>query len=172
MRRGSALVAAAVVVMASATAAMAAPMPKVDVCHLDADSGMFSLISVSQNALDAHMRHGDGLPGGDVPGMAGYGFDESCVPTAYVTFCDVDLGYPFVETFGHASDNRIFYQGILTLGWPDDVEDSVTPGSGYGQYRTDAAGIANITLHAQQHGLDVLPGFSCFVTQSRAYGGL
>ena len=40
---------------------VAAPAPKVDVCHLD-DEGYYHQINVSQNALAAHLAHGDGQP--------------------------------------------------------------------------------------------------------------
>jgi len=50
---------------------------KSDVCHLN-DEGGFQLISVSENAVAAHERHGDGVPGTTVPGMDGYVFGEDC----------------------------------------------------------------------------------------------
>ena len=52
------------------------PTPKVDVCHLG-DEG-YQLINISENALPAHRRHGDGLPGGTVPGMPGMVFGSDC----------------------------------------------------------------------------------------------
>lgn len=63
---------------------------RVMVCHLDADFANpdedgpgWELLEVKNNrALEQHLAHGDGLPGGDVPGMAGYAFDDACVPTA------------------------------------------------------------------------------------------
>ena len=55
--------------------------PKVDICHID-DAGAWELINVNGNAQQAHVGHGDGLPGGDVPGQAGYAFDDSCTPVA------------------------------------------------------------------------------------------
>ena len=61
----------------------ALPADKVDVCHREGN-GEFHLINVSENALDAHMAHGDGVPGGSVPGMEGYEFDEACVPVQAV----------------------------------------------------------------------------------------
>jgi len=54
--------------MAVAGIAAAAPAPKVDVCHYDADTGLFHLINISGNAFDAHMAHGDAVPGGLFPG--------------------------------------------------------------------------------------------------------
>lgn len=37
----------------------AAQGPKQDICHYDADTGTYHHINVSQNALDAHLAHGD-----------------------------------------------------------------------------------------------------------------
>lgn len=63
---------------------------KVMVCHLDADIADpdedgpgWELLEVRSNrALEQHLAHGDGVPGGEVPGMPGYAFDDACVPTA------------------------------------------------------------------------------------------
>ena len=52
---------------------------KVDVCHLD-DEGNYKLLSIAGPALQAHLNHGDGLPGGDVPGMENHVFDGDCQP--------------------------------------------------------------------------------------------
>jgi hypothetical protein len=80
MRRSTlALAALSVLVVAaavSAALATAVPAPKVDVCHLG-DEG-YQLINISENALPAHRRHGDGLPGESVPGMPGMVFDSDC----------------------------------------------------------------------------------------------
>ncbi len=58
-----------------------ARQPKVDVCHLHPKKG-WSLRSVTERSVSRHLAHGDGVPGGDVPGMAGYVFNEGCVPQA------------------------------------------------------------------------------------------
>ena len=39
--------------------AAGAPADKVDICHYDDETGLFHLINVSGNALDAHINHGD-----------------------------------------------------------------------------------------------------------------
>jgi hypothetical protein len=44
----------------------AAPQKKVDICHYDADTGLYHRINVNGNALDAHLAHGDVLPGQDI----------------------------------------------------------------------------------------------------------
>lgn len=52
-------------------------LPKVDVCHLRGPNG-YILINVNEHSLDAHLAHGDGLPGEEVSGRPGYVFDGSC----------------------------------------------------------------------------------------------
>ena len=61
---GASAMAAAFLVFSSATAATAAPKDKVTICHIDQDDAVegeptVNLISVSSNALDAHLAHGD-----------------------------------------------------------------------------------------------------------------
>lgn len=77
---------AALIGMTLVAAPADAKNEKVDVCHITGN-GSFQLINVSENAVRAHVDHGDGLIGDPVPGMAGYAFGEDCVPvrTALVT---------------------------------------------------------------------------------------
>ena len=51
--------------------------PKVTLCHRTGN-GSFHLISVSIDAEPAHLAHGDGRPGGAVPGQAGKSFSATC----------------------------------------------------------------------------------------------
>lgn len=65
---------------------------KVAVCHSD-DDGTFRLIEVGAPALPAHIRHGDGAPGGAVPGRPGFVFDEACAPVPAALFtCTTEAG--------------------------------------------------------------------------------
>ena len=58
-------------------------VPKVDVCHATgSESNPYVLINISGNALNAHLNHGDALPGTE-------GLDENCDPAPVV--CDVQL---------------------------------------------------------------------------------
>lgn len=61
---------------------------KTEVCHLDEDSNAFKLITIADPAFDAHLAHGDGVPGGAVPGQSGFVFDENCIPQSPYTFVD------------------------------------------------------------------------------------
>jgi hypothetical protein len=75
----SVLVFVVVALLVISGTALAAPAEKVDICHLD-EYGTYHLINVSGNAVPAHVAHGDGFPGGPVPGMPGYEFGEDCQP--------------------------------------------------------------------------------------------
>ena len=57
----TALVPAMVLVSAVTASAMGTPQEKVTVCHRTGDGGSHA-ITISGNALPAHMRHGDTLP--------------------------------------------------------------------------------------------------------------
>lgn len=77
MSKGPTAVASAVgLALWSAGTALAAP-DKADVCHRTGD-GSYILINVSERALPAHLRHGDGVPGDRVPGLAGKKFAADC----------------------------------------------------------------------------------------------
>ena len=77
--------------------AVLAEAEKVDVCHLNI-LGDWQVNSVSSNgqAVQAHLNHGDALPGEAVPGMAGYTFDDDCsavadaVPLLALAYTEVD----------------------------------------------------------------------------------
>jgi len=68
---------AASVTTLGGTASADRPAEKFGICHLD-DTGTYTLLSVGAPAVANHLAHGDGSPGGAVPGMDGYNFDESC----------------------------------------------------------------------------------------------
>ena len=75
---------------------------KVEICHRSAlgDAGIpdWRLLSVGGKAAEAHAAHGDGVPGGPVPEMAGYTFDASCVPEMTDSWIPVCLDGAF-ESF-------------------------------------------------------------------------
>lgn len=58
--------------------AASAKQAKADVCH-DGDAG-WELINIAEPAVDAHLAHGDALPGDLVPDMAGFEFGDDCRP--------------------------------------------------------------------------------------------
>ena len=72
---------------------------KMSICHYDADAGAFKLISVGAPAYNAHVRHGDGVPGGEVPTQEGFTFDEACRPITIAPFtCTTEIG-PFTDPY-------------------------------------------------------------------------
>lgn len=76
--------AAALSVPATAIAASnrppSTPPGKTSICHYDKTTGTWALLSVSSQSVAQHMKHGDGIPGGAVPGQAGKVFSASCAP--------------------------------------------------------------------------------------------
>jgi hypothetical protein len=57
--------------------AHAAPAGKVAICHATGN-GSYRRIEVSANAADAHLAHGDAVPGAPVPGGGGQVFGDDC----------------------------------------------------------------------------------------------
>ena len=83
------------------------PEPNVEICHFNADNDPnapeWELLVVNNNSVaEKHVAHGDGFPGGEVPGTDGeFVFGEDCVPNAAATifavaYTDVvDDGEPY-----------------------------------------------------------------------------
>jgi hypothetical protein len=86
---------------------------KVDVCHWASDANAFILISVASPAVDAHMAHGDGLPGAAFPGQPGMRFGPNCRPEII----------PFNLTLSASA------QGVVRDANHDGVGDAIVPGS-------------------------------------------
>ena len=77
MKRIMILVLLASVLVAIPTGTAVAKAEKTDVCHLNS-LGAWQTNNVTVKAADAHLRHGDALPGDPVPAMTGYEFGEDC----------------------------------------------------------------------------------------------
>jgi len=69
-----------VVVLAFTVASKSAFAQKVSDCHITGN-GSYHLITISINALPAHIAHGDGQPGDPIPNMTGFVFGPNCTPT-------------------------------------------------------------------------------------------
>jgi hypothetical protein len=63
------------------------PVP-VTICHRTGGARRYVEITVSDRALAAHLRHGDGLVGDSVPSQQGMVFDEHCVPVRTTILID------------------------------------------------------------------------------------
>ena len=57
-------------------------MTRVEVCHDTGGRNGFTLISIAASAVEAHLNHGDALPGQGVPEQPGMAFDAHCRPIA------------------------------------------------------------------------------------------
>jgi hypothetical protein len=57
-------------------------MTGVEVCHSTGGRNGFTLLSIAASAVEAHLNHGDALPGQPVPGQPGMAFDAHCRPIA------------------------------------------------------------------------------------------
>ena len=62
---------------------------KVDVCHYDAETDAYQLITIADPAVDAHINHGDAQPGDAVPTMEGFEFDDTCTPKPVVVVVEM-----------------------------------------------------------------------------------
>ena len=72
--------------------ARAAPANKVEICHFNADGDpdapVWELLEVNNKAVSKHRAHGDGVPGGPVPGDDAFIFGPQC---ELVPVLDVDV---------------------------------------------------------------------------------
>lgn len=126
-----------VMLVAPLSVTAVAATEKTPICHAGEDvlgNPIWELLMVSERSVDKHVDHGDGFPGEPVPGMAGYTFDETCVPTAdeptifAVVYIDRDTGdgdYKpgFDDLIAQLVDGN--GDGILNAG--DLVETDVYP---------------------------------------------
>jgi hypothetical protein len=103
----------------------AAPPAKVDLCHAQGN-GRFNPISVSANALAAHLAHGDvQQPNGEVPGSGGFVFDSACRVVSWTYAVNVSP-----DAAAHDPDNP----GTLFVG-------SGIPAENFGIARNEIAGV-------------------------------
>jgi hypothetical protein len=95
-------------------AALTASAAKNDeqVCHRRGN-GTFALLSVNANAVDAHLRHGDGRPLGPVPG-ASQVFTSNCETVASVAGVWLGESITFDPNFGGCGRDRNEYRLTLT----------------------------------------------------------
>ena len=116
----------------AAGAAQAAKVPKVEVCHLDQDAGIFLLKSVSGNALEPHLNHGDLLPDVD-NGDGEISLDGDCMlvlpphvlARAYIDVDDDGAGYDAEQDIDIAILTDTNNDGVVSAG--DEVEVDAFP---------------------------------------------
>lgn len=100
------------------TGAQAKGQNKVSVCHRTGfDANTFILLRVAAPAVNAHLRHGDGLVGGEVPGQPGYTFGDDCSPVEAVVSCPcydaetIEQAYNFDHGWVTLWDAEYVWQG-------------------------------------------------------------
>ena len=103
---------------------------KVDICHYDEYTGEFYTINVSENAVEAHLAHGDILGNCDDIITICYNDEtirvdkhtlENYVP---FTFGDCETGPEPGEEYTYVPDDN-FEQKLISLGWDDELDNIV-----------------------------------------------
>jgi len=104
-----------VAVLAFTVALKPAFAQKVPDCHITGN-GSFHLITISINALPAHVAHGDGQPGDPIPNMTGFVFGPNCTPTVAPP-PELPIGcYELVNSpAGGAPSYDVFYFGPIDI---------------------------------------------------------
>ena len=80
------------------------PQPKVDVCHYDTDNDSWHVININQNALQAHLIHGDVLLE-DADGDGWVENDNECVPGGDCNDGDASVNPRAMEVCDDGIDN-------------------------------------------------------------------
>lgn len=106
---------------------------KASICHR-ADEGVYQLLTVSANAIEAHQAHGDVAPGAPIPGGSAI-LDAECTPQPGVSFDGVyrnswtsgDFLHTDVATVTGLSvtGSHTFTNGSVSGGW--DWTGTITP---------------------------------------------
>ena len=103
-----------VAVLAFTVALKPAFAQKVQDCHITGN-GSYHLITISINALPAHLAHGDGQPGDPIPNMTGFVFGPNCTPTL-ATPPELPIGcYEFVSPPFAGLSADVFYFGPIDI---------------------------------------------------------
>ena len=130
----AALTTAALLSIAIGGTAVAAKPTKVALCHFNTRTDSWGLISVNEKKVAAHLDHGDGFPGGPVPGGGGATFDDSCgiagEATAFaIAWVDRNGNHTYeqdtdflISKLVDANRNLTFDAGdeVITAGYPLD----------------------------------------------------
>ena len=119
---------------------------KVDVCHIDDEEGTFKTISISKNALDAHLNHGD--------------LEGSCADKDNLNLLCDDSNACTIDNTGDAE--------CLSARPPidcDDVDpftaDSCDPGTGCVHVDIDECDLGTDNCLDTETCNNLVPGFEC-----------
>jgi hypothetical protein len=88
---------------------------KLDICHRTEGAAGYVPLSVPEQALPAHLGHGDARVGDPVPGDSGMRFDAACRPVS-----------PRIVTLTGSYFNHLRTADFLTLSEPERVEATAT----------------------------------------------
>lgn len=159
--------AAAALGLAHGSVTIAAQQSQTTVCHATG-TGSFRPVSVAAPAVPAHMKHGDGVVGGDVPDRAGFKFDSAC--RAVPAHPD---GTPCND--GHAGTADSCNPATGPVNTPIDVDDGdactidVCDGSGISHVPDGAGGDLDLIPDC----LDACPAFyACEASHDRDADGI
>lgn len=129
---------------------------KVDVCHYDAETDAYQLITIADPAVDAHINHGDAQPGDAVPTMEGFEFDDTCTPQRIIvdeiTACFATVLADYREYHAGQNGETLLVDGDNTEGWIEGLQ----PQNGYTivtlfDHILDAYGNGGLTLSAYEN---------------------
>jgi Cadherin domain len=170
-RRLVALVAAVLTVgvVGPATADNKVPSAaKVGICHRDFELGLakkYELLTVSTAAVPAHLAHGDGFPGGAIPGTAGAVFTSKCVvnhvPVVGAQSFSIDENSLAATPVGTIVSSDPDVGDLLTL--------TVTGGTGTSAFAVSPAGAITVA-NASLLDYEVTTSFFLNVQVSDKYG--
>jgi hypothetical protein len=153
MNRRLLLAVVSVVLIAMTTApgmAGADPAGKTDVCHYDADTGLYHLINISENALRAHLNHGDSQPGDEYIDELGMGwrFLDDCTLDHWwwMNYGPMYLSPQTVQALGGAYDNPSV-QNAINQGYVGTLEFTEWATPELVEYWFDFANLAPFTTY-------------------------
>jgi hypothetical protein len=111
---------------------------KVVFCHRKANGG-FVRISVSKKASKAHLKHGDGYPGGAVPSQEGKWFDTTCkvVEAVHVESPEMAFGPQGWGGWSCPTGTTVIGGGFRYVTTPENpvlISEAAKPGSASGLY--------------------------------------
>ncbi len=137
---------------------------KTEVCHRShlapSDAPAWLLLSVGAKAAKAHLAHGDGVPGGPVPGIAGQTFDASCgAPRADSgSTTTTTLGTTTTTTLGTTTTTTLGTTTTTTLGTTTTTTLGTTTTTTLGTTTTTTLGTTTTTTLGSSTCLDGLLG--------------
>lgn len=149
---------------------------KVDVCHYDAETDAYQLITIADPAVDAHINHGDAQPGDAVPTMEGFEFDDTCTPTPVVVVVEMTACFaealtgilPFIPL------DDIIIKDITNWALVNNTESSLAISAPYEGNRITLRAMSSISQpctieYGDEFGLTAVDGTTSNTDDDRSY---